>query len=169
MPVPLVIDSATPGMSDGRCDTKFQTGKPLFWSVRKAGVITPLPASPSTVNFESVHTRSCNGALKSAPYAPALEPVTKTSSGATKCSRANFSTVRALCQPFQCTLGENTDSESPKWMSPVQYDTKTMFQSLNGFAGLVMSPKPVVVLFGLSEPSGLTSWSNVPIVLQVAA
>jgi hypothetical protein len=59
-------------------------------------VITPLPASASTWNCEAGHTISCSGALNHAPYAPALEPVTKIWSGLTKCSRANFSAMREL-------------------------------------------------------------------------
>ena len=67
--------------------------------------MTPLPASASTSNVEAGHTRSWSGALNHAPYAPALEPVTKTSSGLTKCSRAHFSTTRAFSYPRCSTCG----------------------------------------------------------------
>ena len=101
MPVGLTPenDSVIPGMSVGRFALKFQLGNLFF---RKSDVITPFPASPRTRNWEAGHTFSSNGALKTAPYAPALEPVTKTISGLTKCSRAHFSATFALWKPW-CT------------------------------------------------------------------
>jgi len=64
MPVPLVRVAVSPGMSVGMLASKFHFGKSLS---RKLCVMTPLPASASTSNFEAGHTRSWIGALNQAP------------------------------------------------------------------------------------------------------
>jgi hypothetical protein len=66
-------------------------------------VTTPLPASASTWKCDAGHVSWRSGAWNHAPYAPALEPVTKTWSGFRKCSRAHFSTTRAFWKP-RCSM-----------------------------------------------------------------
>src|SRR2546428_8388469 len=110
----------------------------------------PLPAWASPSNFGGGHPRSWSGALNPAPYAPALEPVTKTSTGLTKSSRAHFSTTRAFSNPRCSTCGGYSCAAPPQWTSQLQYDTNTMFQPLNGLLGLPTPANPTWTLFGLS-------------------